>query len=302
MDSSARSPMKNLREQVVAITGAGSGIGRALAHEFARHGAHLALSDIDERAVQETAGQLNGTGVRVFDARVDVGSYEDMARWAAAVQDHFGRVNMIVNNAGVALSGTVDALSMADYEWIMRINFWGVVHGTKLFLPLLEGSGDGHVVNISSIFGLTSQPLMSGYNASKFAVRGFTEALRQDLELERSCVTATCVHPGGIKTNIAKSARVDPSVARATGRDAADATREFEQTFLTSPEQAARIIVDGVRRRRRRVLVGPDARVYDWLARILPTAYQRIFTEVVRLRSRSVSAARTARSSAPARR
>ena len=137
-----------------------------------------------------------------------------MLAWADAVVADHGRANLVFNNAGVALSGTVASLSTEDYRWIMGVNFWGVVHGTKAFLPHLEASGEGHVVNISSVFGLTAQPLMSGYNASKYAVRGFTESLRQDLELTGSCVSATCVHPGGIKTNIARAARVDASVAR----------------------------------------------------------------------------------------
>lgn len=277
--------MKQLKGRVVAISGAGSGIGRALAQEFARHGARLSLCDINQVAVTATAEALASDGVDVIAQRVDVGSREDVTAWADATQRHFGVVNIVVNNAGVALSGAVPALSIEDYEWIMRINFWGVVYGTKAFLPLLEASGEGHVVNISSVFGLTSQPLMSGYNASKFAVRGFTESLRQDLELAGSRVSSTCVHPGGIKTNIAKAARVDASVAVLTGRPAAEATREFELSFFTTPERAAGIIVAGVRRNRRRVLVGPDARLYDWLARLMPAFYQRIFTDVVRMRS-----------------
>lgn len=278
--------MKQLKGRVVAISGAGSGIGRALAQEFARHGARLSLCDINLAAVTGTAEALARDGVEVIAQRVDVGSREDVAAWAEGTQRHFGVVNIVVNNAGVALSGAVPALSLEDYEWIMRINFWGVVYGTKVFLPLLEAAGEGHVVNVSSVYGLTSQPLMSGYNASKFAVRGFTESLRQDLELAGSRVSATCVHPGGIKTNIAKAARVDASVVALTGRPAAEVTREFELGFFTTPERAARIIVAGVRRNRRRVLVGPDAHVYDWLARLMPTFYQRIFTAVVRMRSR----------------
>ncbi|MDI1301307.1 MAG: SDR family NAD(P)-dependent oxidoreductase [bacterium] len=278
--------MKQLKGRVVAISGAGSGIGRALAQEFARHGARLSLCDINLDAVTATADALAREGVEVMTQRVDVGSREDVAAWAEATRSRFGSCNIVVNNAGVALSGAVPALRIEDYEWIMRINFWGVIYGTKAFLPLLEASGEGHIVNISSVFGLTAQPLMSGYNASKFAVRGFTESLRQDLELASSCVSATCVHPGGIKTNIAKAARVDASVSALTGRPAAEATREFELSFFTTPERAAGIIVNAVRRNRRRVLVGPDARLYDWMARLLPSFYQRIFTAVVRMRSR----------------
>ena len=276
--------MKNLHGKVVAITGAGSGIGRALAHEFAGHGCLLSLSDVNEQALLATAAQLPA-GTQVLTTRVDVGAQAEVQAWAEATARHFGTVNIVVNNAGVALSGAVGSLSIADYEWIMRINFWGVIYGTKAFLPLLEASGDGHVVNISSVFGLTAQPLMSGYNASKFAVRGFTESLRQDLELADSCVSATCVHPGGIKTNIAKAARVDASVSALTGRDAGDATREFERMFFNTPESAARVIVKGVLGNKRRVLIGPDARLFDWCARLMPAFYQRLFTAAVRMRS-----------------
>lgn len=277
--------MKNLQGQVVAISGAGSGIGRALAHEFARQGSRLSLSDINLDAANETAAQLQAKGVQVITQQVDVGSLEQVTAWAERTRAHFGRINVVVNNAGVALSGTVGALSMKDYEWIMQVNFWGVVYGTKVFLPHLEASGSGHIVNISSVFGLSAQPLMSGYNASKFAVRGFTESLRQDLDLARSCVSASCVHPGGIKTNIAKAARVDGSVAAATGKSEAEATREFERSFITTPAKAAQVIVNGVLRNQRRILIGPDARLLDWCVRLMPALYQRIFVAAVRWRS-----------------
>ncbi|WP_156498252.1 SDR family oxidoreductase, partial [Oleiphilus sp. HI0043] len=167
---------------------------------------------------------------------LDVADKEAVYAWADKVVEDHGKVNLIFNNAGVALSGTVDSLSIEDYEWIMNINFWGVVYGTKAFLPHLEASGEGHVVNISSIFGLTSQPLMSGYNASKFAVRGFTESLRQDLEITGSKVSTTCIHPGGIKTNIAQSARVDKSSMKVTGATKESTLKEFEKMFVHTPD------------------------------------------------------------------
>lgn len=277
--------MKHLQGQVVAISGAGSGIGRALAHEFARQGSRLSLSDINLNAANETAAQLQAKGVEVITQQVDVGSLEQVTAWAERTRAHFGRINVVVNNAGVALSGTVGSLAIKDYEWVMQINFWGVVYGSKVFLPHLEASGDGHIVNISSIFGLSAQPLMSGYNASKYAVRGFTESLRQDLDLARSCVSASCVHPGGIRTNIAKTARVDASVAAATGKTEAEATREFERSFITTPAKAAQVIVNGVLRNQRRILIGPDARLLDWLVRLMPALYQRVFVAAVRWRS-----------------
>lgn len=276
--------MKQLHDKVAAVTGAGSGIGRALALHLADQGCRLALSDVSAEGLAETERLLAGRARAVTTAVVDVADEAAVTGWAEQVVADHGRANLVVNNAGVALSGTVMSLSTADYRWIMDINFWGVVHGTKAFLPHLEASGEGHVVNISSVFGLTAQPLMSGYNASKYAVRGFTESLRQDLELTRSCVSATCVHPGGIKTNIARAARVHASVAGATGSSTEAATREFERSFITTPAKAAEVIVDGVRKDRRRVLIGPDARMFDAMARLAPAGYQRLITGVVRSR------------------
>lgn len=278
--------MKNFRNKVAAITGAGSGIGRALAENLAAAGCNVALADISARGLDETAGMLAKHGVKVTKQVLDVADRAAFYAWAETVVRDHGQVNLVFNNAGVALSGTVDAVSIEDYEWIMGINFWGVVYGTKAFLPHLEASGEGHVINISSVFGLTAQPLMSGYNASKYAVRGFTESLRQDLELTGSCVSATCVHPGGIKTNIAKSARMTDSVLAATGKSAEDASKEFENLFITTPDKAAKTILAGVNANRRRVLIGPDARLFDLAARLAPAGYQRLFTAAVRMRSK----------------
>jgi NAD(P)-dependent dehydrogenase (short-subunit alcohol dehydrogenase family) len=276
--------MKHLDDKVAAVTGAGSGIGRALALHLADRGCRLALSDVDATGLAETQRLVEGRARAATAAVVDVADEAAVLAWADQVVADHGRANLVFNNAGVALSGTVASLSTEDYRWIMGVNFWGVVHGTKAFLPHLEASGEGHVVNISSVFGLTAQPLMSGYNASKYAVRGFTESLRQDLELHRSCVSATCVHPGGVKTNIARAARVDSSVASATGKSAEASSKEFEKSFITTPARAAEVIVGAVEKNRRRALIGPDARVFDAMARIAPTGYQRLITGVVRSR------------------
>ncbi len=278
--------MKNFSGKVAAITGAGSGIGRALAQQLAAQGCHLALSDVDSKGLQETADLLKANQVKISTHILDVSDKAAVFDWADSVVAEHGAVHMIFNNAGVALSGTVAGLSIDDYEWIMAINFWGTLYGTKAFLPKLEASGEGHIINISSIFGLTSQPLMSGYNASKFAVRGFTESLRQDLELTGSSVSTTCVHPGGIKTNIAKRSRIDSSVAAATGSDNDSAVSEFERLFINTPESAAKAILDGVKHNRRRVLIGPDARVFDGLVRLFPTGYQWLFTRVIKAKSK----------------
>ena len=186
------------------------------------------------------------------------------------------------NNAGVALGSTVEGVSVEDLQWIFGINFWGVVHGTQAFLPHLRSSGDGHIVNISSAFGLLAMPTQSAYNATKFAVRGFTEALRQELEMMGAPVSATCVHPGGIKTNVARAARVSPSLKDLVGDDADRVKTRFERLFITSPERAARQILRGVEKNRRRVLVGPDALLIDLIARVSPGLAHRMAIGIAR--------------------
>jgi NAD(P)-dependent dehydrogenase (short-subunit alcohol dehydrogenase family) len=264
--------MKTFRGRVAAVTGAGSGIGRALARELAARGAHLALSDINGASLAETVTLCEGFGVKITSHNVDVADREAVYAWADQVVAGHGRVNLIFNNAGVALAAGVEAMSYEDFEWLMSINFWGVVHGTKAFLPHLKAAGEGHVINMSSVFGLISVPGQAAYNAAKFAVRGFTDALRMELEMNPCGVSCTTVHPGGVKTNIARSARVDPSVA-ATPDAAAD---EFDKMARTTPESAARQILLGVTRDRRRVLVGPDAAVIDLVSRLPAAASQRL--------------------------
>jgi NAD(P)-dependent dehydrogenase (short-subunit alcohol dehydrogenase family) len=278
--------MKSFANKVAAITGAGSGIGRALALELAAQNCALSLSDVNETGLAETARLLAQSGVKVSTAKVDVSDLQQMRAWAAkTVKDH-GKVNLVFNNAGVAVAGTVEGLSYEEYEWIMGINFWGVVYGTKEFLPHLKASGDGHVINISSIFGLFSQPSQSAYNATKFAVRGFTESLRQELDMSGKGVSATCVHPGGIKTNIAKSARTNASVRDITGADPEKGKADFEKMFRTTAQEAARTILSGVRSDARRVLIGGDARAADLMQRLLPTAYQKLVTRAIRSQAR----------------
>lgn len=279
--------MKSFDHRVAAITGASSGIGRALALELAARNCHLALcSYSNQQGLAETAEQAARHGVKVTQARVDVASREQVEAWAAQVVHEHGRVNLVINNAGVALAGTVAATGVEDYEWLMGINFWGVVYGTKAFLPHLETAGEGHVVNISSIFGLFAQPGMSAYNASKFAVRGFTESLRQELDLARNGVSATCVHPGGVRTNIASSARTSDSIAELTGGSPADGMKQFEKLLNTTAEKAARDILRGVQKNARRVLVGVDAHAADRLQRLLPAGYQGLLTAGMRLLKR----------------
>ena len=267
--------MKSFDDKVAAITGAGSGIGRQLALELVRRKCHVALSDVNAVGLQETVNQAQGSGVRVTSHRVDVADRGAVYAWADEVADEHGKVNLIFNNAGVGLASTVERMSYEDFEWLMNINFWGVVYGTKAFLPHLKASGEGHAINISSVFGLAGIPSQSAYNSAKFAVRGFTESLRQELDMLDCGVSATSVHPGGIKTAIARSSRIDSSI-RDLGVNDVDTAENFEKAFITGADKAARVILDGVRRNQRRVLIGPDARVFDWMVRLLPSSYQRI--------------------------
>ena len=275
--------MKQFDDRVAAITGAGSGIGRALAVDLAGRGAHLAVSDIDEVGLAETVARCEGRGVKVTSRRVDVADRAEVEGWADEVVDDHGRVNLIVNNAGVALTAEVDAMSYDDLEWLMGINFWGVVHGTKAFLPHLKAAGEGHVVNLSSVFGLLSIPTQSAYNAAKFGVRGFTDALRIELDAADCGVSSTTVHPGGIRTNIVRNARLGP----ATGglpEDRDQAARDFDRVARTTPEKAARQILLAVQRDRRRALIGPDAKALDLLSRLPAGLYQRALARGVRQR------------------
>ncbi|MBD7979074.1 SDR family NAD(P)-dependent oxidoreductase [Serpens gallinarum] len=279
--------MKSFHNKVAAITGAGSGIGRALALDLARQGCQLALSDINAPGLQETVEQAKRHGVRVTQQVLDVADGQAMQEWAAQVVAEHGRVNLIFNNAGVAHAGTVEANELADYEWIMNINFWGVVHGTKAFLPHLRASGAGHIINISSVFGIFAQPGMSAYNATKYAVRGFTESLRQELDLTNCGVSASCVHPGGIKTNIARTARMNASMSQITGQSAEQSRQQFNDLLLrTTPEKAAQIILKGVQRNKRRILVGLDATAADMMMRSMPSLYQRMVVTSMRLAAR----------------
>lgn len=276
--------MKNFDGRVAAITGAGSGIGRALAQDLARRGAHLALSDIDETGLAETVTLCEGSGVKVTSHRLDVADRDAVYAWADKVVEEHGKVNFIFNNAGVALAATIEAMSYEDFEWLMNINFWGVVYGTKAFLPHLKAAGEGHVVNLSSVFGLVSIPSQSAYNAAKFAVRGFTDSLRMELEIEGAPVSATTVHPGGIKTNIARNARIDASVTDLTA-DPEEARNQFDRLAITRPDKAARQILAAVERDRRRALIGPDAVVIDLISRLPTGLYQRALVKGSRRRS-----------------
>ena len=270
--------MQQFQGKVAAITGAGSGIGRGLALALAGRGAHLALSDIDDAGLAETVALVEqSTGVsgavKVASSLVDVTDRDAVDAWATSVVEEFGKANLIFNNAGVALSANVGAMSYDNFRWLMDINFWGVVHGTLGFLPYLKASGDGHVINISSVFGLLGIPSQSAYNSAKFAVRGFTDALRTELDIENCGVSATTIHPGGIRTNIARNARFE-FAEHEEAIDAEQAAVDFEKFTRTTPDKAAELIVGAVEKNKRRALIGPDAHVFDAAARISPRGAQ----------------------------
>lgn len=291
--------MKVFKDKVAAITGAASGMGRTLALELARRGCHLALSDVNDRELVTTGELAAQHGVRVTLTRLDVADRDAVFAWANQVVRDHGKVNLIFNNAGVSLTAPVETAKIEDFQWLMNINFWGVVHGTQAFLPHLRASGEGHIINTSSLFGLMAIPTQGTYNASKFAVRGYTEALRMELELEGAPVSATCVHPGGIATNIALAGKVDESIERLTGLSAEGHKRRAHKAIqTTTAESAALQILAAVERNDRRLLIGPDARRLDRLVRLMGAGYQALVLWQMRNAAKRKKAPRPARSAA----
>lgn len=262
--------MKQFRNKVAVVTGAGSGIGRALAQALAREGCRLALSDVRLESVQETVTQCAALGAEARAYALDVANRDAVYAHAEAVKADFGSVNLVINNAGVDLAASVQDMSWEDFEWLMGIDFWGVAYGSKAFLPHLIASGDGHLVNISSIFGMIGVPMQSAYNAAKFAVRGYTEALRQELLIAKLPVQVSAVHPGGIRTNIVQHTKRSAALADL------DVDRLFERFARTSAEQAAAIILAGIRADRPRIFVGLDARLVDLIQRLAGHHYQTL--------------------------
>jgi NAD(P)-dependent dehydrogenase (short-subunit alcohol dehydrogenase family) len=253
--------------QTAVVTGAASGIGRALAYDLAGRGATLAISDVDELGLAETVQHVKQLGAQVRGDRLDVTDRAAVLAYA----ETFDTVHVVINNAGIAFTGDIAEMTFADIERVMDVDFWGVVNGTKAFLPHVIASGDGTVVNVSSLFGLMSVPSQGAYNAAKFAVRGFTEALRQEMLVAGHPVRVTCVHPGGIKTAIARNAGAVP------GRDAAALGEFFDKRLAKrSAERAARTILNAAERGHARVVVGLDARFLDAYVRLVGSAYQRI--------------------------
>ena len=265
---------QDFADKVIVITGAGSGIGRSLAQQFDAAGARLALGDINAAGLAETAATLHG---RVLTQVFDVADRAAFEAFAMKVEQSCEAVGIVINNAGVDVSQDVANTSYADFEWLFGINFWGVVHGTKAFLPRMLERDRGVIVNVSSVFGFVAWPMHSAYVASKFAVRGFTETLRH--ELAGSGVRAVPVHPGGIRTNIVRNSRFHVDDAGSADRERI--TQEFDQIAMTSPDKAAATIIDGIARGKRRILIGLDARIMERLTRWLPTRYWGVIAAAV---------------------
>ncbi len=268
--------MSLTNESIAVITGAASGIGRALAVCLAREKvAGIAISDVNEKDLRETAEIVKNLGVVCSVHIVDVSSREQVENFADEVLQKHGKVTHLINNAGVGLIGTFEQISLEDFEWLMNINFWGVIYGCKFFLPILKEQKSAHIVNISSVFGLVAPPEQTAYCSSKFAVRGFSESLRH--ELENTNVRVSSVHPGGIKTNIARNSRIGkdtPEKLKVQG------VKFFDKVAQTSAEEAAKTIVRGIKAENPRILIGKDALAINYIHRIFPKSYLKIFERI----------------------
>lgn len=277
--------MKNLKEKVVVITGAASGIGKSLAKAFAQAGSHLALNDFDENGLLQTVEELKKiTSSRIITSVFDVSKVENFEAFAKKVETEFGCVDIVINNAGVALGRvSIEDMEYKDLEWVMNINFWGMVYGTKSFLPLLKKQGEAALVNVSSLFGIAGIGHQGAYCSSKFAIRGFTESLRMEALLEFPQVTIHTIHPGGIKTNIAKNSKWVPSQNSKKEHD--ELSETFEEMFITTSDTAAQTILQGVRKKRSKILIGRDAKQLDFLVRLMPQGYSKILVREFKKRN-----------------
>jgi short-subunit dehydrogenase len=264
--------MTTINGTAAAITGAAAGIGRALALELAARGCDLALADRDQAGLDEAAAEIARHSPRKITLhRLDVGDPAAIAAFADAATAAHPALNIVINNAGVALFGQFDETTQADMEWLFNINFWGVVHGSRAFLPHLSRQRQAHIVNLSSIFGIIAPPGQAAYAAAKFAVRGFSESLRHELAMAQSPVRLSVVHPGGIATAIARNARAGGGVTDNARR--VQAIERFEKIAKTSPRDAALRIIKGIEKNEPRILIGSDARVMDLLQRFMPATY-----------------------------
>jgi NAD(P)-dependent dehydrogenase (short-subunit alcohol dehydrogenase family) len=260
--------MRTLRDRVAVVTGAASGIGRALAIELAREGCDLAVCDVDAPGLEETRAAIQALGRKVCTHRVDVSDKARMQRYAEEVVAFHGRVHIVINNAGVVAIDTFEKQSLEDFEWVIAVNFWGVVYGCKFFLPYLKQADEGHIVNISSVFGMSGIPLQTSYSASKFAVRGMTDALW--VELRQQGIAVTAVYPGGVRTNIARSSRSSDPSGKAAAIDIVGGKSSLE------PAECARRIIRGIQRNQGRILLTPETHIVDALERVAPSLSRRV--------------------------
>ncbi|MBL6761612.1 MAG: SDR family NAD(P)-dependent oxidoreductase [PS1 clade bacterium] len=264
--------MRQFKDKICVITGAASGIGAACALAMAADGALVIGTDLRQDMLAETKAAVEKQGGRMETFMVDVADRDAMFDLAATVEKNHGAADLILNNAGVAFGATVEEMPLDDFKWLMDINFWGVVNGTQAFLPHFRAKGSGHVANVSSIFGLIGVPTQSAYNAAKFGVLGFTEALRH--EMRDGNIGVSTIHPGGINTNIVRHARFQQGPDAETERE--EAIERFAQLTRTQPDGAAKVIMKGIRKNKARILIGPDAHVVDWIRRLFPANYLRL--------------------------
>lgn len=264
--------MREFKDRICVITGAASGIGAACAQALGAQGAYVVMTDIRSDMLTDQLARLSEAGGRGETHILDVSDRDAMFDLATQIETKHGGADLILNNAGVAHVARVDEMTMDNFNWVMDINFWGVVYGTQAFLPQLQAKNAGHIANVSSVFGLFSVPTQAAYNAAKFAVLGFTDALRH--ELADSNISVSCIHPGGIKTNIIRHARMSQGPEAEAER--AEAIERFDKFTMTEPEKAARIILKGLRKNKARILVGPDAVYMDLVRRIFPTNYLKL--------------------------
>ena len=264
--------MTEIRGSAAAVTGAASGIGRALALELAARGCDLALADRDEAGLQAVAGEIAKTSPRkITTHRLDVGEPGEITDFAQAATAAHPALNIVINNAGVALLGQFTEIDQAQMDWLFNINFWGVVHATRAFLPHLERQREAHIVNLSSLFGIIAPPGQTAYCAAKFAVRGFSESLRHELAVAGSPVKLSVVHPGGVSTNIVRNSRTGVGVTDNARR--AQSIDRFDAIARTTPAKAALRIIEGIEKNAPRILIGNDARFMDLLQRFRPGTY-----------------------------
>lgn len=264
--------MRQFKDKVCVITGAGSGIGAACARAMAKEGAIVIGADLRMEMLQSVADEVNEAGGRMEAHQLDVADRDAVFALAAKVEKTHGAADLVLNNAGVAHGAPVAEMTMDNFQWVMDIDFWGVVHGTQAFLPAMIARGSGHIANVSSIFGLIGVPTQSAYNAAKFGVLGFGEALRH--EVKEQGIGVSTIHPGGINTNIVRHARFQQGPEMENERE--EAIQRFAQFTMTQPEGAARTIIKGIKRNKARILIGPDAHLVDWVRRIFPTHYLTI--------------------------